>query len=115
MKKIKQSSAILASCTLCPRQCRVDRTRGEKGFCSTGKKAVVSSYSAHFGEEPQLVGYNGSGTIFFSHCNLKCVFCQNYDISVNGMGQEVGDKQIASIMLYLQKKGCHNINLVTPR
>jgi putative pyruvate formate lyase activating enzyme len=114
LKKIKQSSALLASCTLCPRQCKVDRTKGEKGYCTTGKKAVVSSFSAHFGEEPQLVGDKGSGTIFFSHCNLKCIFCQNYDISVNGMGQEVDNEKIASIMLYLQKKGCHNINLVTP-
>jgi len=114
LKKIKQSSALLASCTLCPRQCRVDRLKGEKGYCATGEKAVVSSFSAHFGEEPQLVGDNGSGTIFFSHCNLKCVFCQNYDISIKGAGQEVDDNKIASIMLYLQKIGCHNINLVTP-
>ena len=114
LEKIKHSSALLASCTLCPRQCRKDRTKEEKGYCSTGLKAVVSSFSPHFGEEPQLVGDKGSGTIFFSHCNLKCVFCQNYEISVNGMGQEADDEQIASIMLYLQKSGCHNINLVTP-
>lgn len=74
----------------------------------------MASFSAHFGEEPQLVGEKGSGTIFFSHCNLKCCFCQNYDISVNGTGQEADDAQITSIMLYLQKIGCHNINLVTP-
>jgi len=114
LKKIKQSSDLLAACTLCPRQCKKDRTRGEKGFCSTGKMAVVSSFAPHFGEEPQLVGDGGSGTIFFSHCNLKCVFCQNYDISINGMGEEANDEQIAAIMLYLQKIGCHNINLVTP-
>ncbi len=114
LKKIKQSSALLAACTLCPRQCRKDRTRGEKGYCSTGKKAVVSSFSAHFGEEPQLVGNKGSGTIFFANCNLKCIFCQNYEISVKGMGQAVDEDEIASIMLYLQKIGCHNINLVTP-
>ena len=114
LKKIKQSSDLLTSCNLCPRQCRVDRTRHEKGYCSTGEKAVVSSFSAHFGEEPQLVGNKGSGTIFFSNCNLKCIFCQNYDISVNGMGQEADNEKIASIMLYLQKIGCHNINLVTP-
>ncbi|MBC8440950.1 MAG: radical SAM protein [Deltaproteobacteria bacterium] len=113
-KKIKQSTALLTSCTLCPRQCKVNRTKEEKGYCSTGKKAFVSSFSAHFGEEPQLVGDKGSGTIFFSNCNLKCIFCQNYDISVNGTGQEVEDESIASIMLYLQKIGCHNINLVTP-
>ena len=114
LKKIQQSSALLTACTLCPRLCKVDRTKGEEGYCTTGEKAVVSSFSAHFGEEPQLVGDSGSGTIFFSHCNLKCVFCQNYDISVTGMGQVVEDEQIASIMLYLQKIGCHNINLVTP-
>lgn len=113
-EKIKQSSARLTSCTLCPRQCRVDRTKEEKGYCSTGKNAVVSSWAPHFGEEPQLVGDKGSGTIFFSNCNLKCVFCQNYDISVDGEGQEADDVQIASIMLHLQKIGCHNINLVTP-
>jgi putative pyruvate formate lyase activating enzyme len=114
LKKIRQSSALLTSCTLCPRQCRKDRTKGEKGYCETGTRAVVSSFSPHFGEEPQLVGDHGSGTIFFSHCNLKCVFCQNYELSVKGMGQEVDDEQIASMMLHLQKIGCHNINLVTP-
>lgn len=114
LKKINQASSLLASCTLCPRQCKVDRTKEEKGYCSTGKKALVSNFSAHFGEEPQLVGDHGSGTIFFSNCNLKCIFCQNYDISVRGMGQEADDEKIASIMLHLQKIGCHNINLVTP-
>ncbi len=113
-EKINAAAAILSDCTLCPRQCRVNRLKEEKGYCATGKNAVVASFSAHFGEEPQLVGNKGSGTIFFSHCNLKCVFCQNHDISVSGMGQEIDDDQIASIMLYLQKKGCHNINLVTP-
>lgn len=113
-RKIEQSAALLNACTLCPRQCRVDRTKGEKGYCSTGKKAVVSSFSAHFGEEPQLSGNNGSGTLFFSHCHLKCIFCQNYEISVEGMGQEVDDEQVAWIMLDLQKTGCHNINLVSP-
>jgi len=114
LKKIQQSSARLTACTLCPRRCKVDRTKGERGVCATGEKAVVASFSAHFGEEPQLVGDGGSGTIFFSHCNLKCVFCQNYDISVGGMGQALEDAKIAAIMLHLQKIGCHNINLVTP-
>ncbi len=113
-EKIEQSSALLTSCTLCPRQCRVDRTRDEKGYCSTGKNAVVSSFAPHFGEEPQLVGSKGSGTIFFSNCNLQCIFCQNYEISIAGMGQEADEEQIAFIMLELQKTGCHNINLVTP-
>ena len=113
-EKIEQSSTLLTSCTLCPRQCRVDRTRDEKGYCSTGKNAVVSSFAPHFGEEPQLVGSKGSGTIFFSNCNLQCIFCQNYEISIAGMGQEADEEQIAFIMLELQKTGCHNINLVTP-
>ena len=113
-EKINQAAALLSDCTLCPRQCRVDRTKQATGFCVTGSNAVVSSWGPHFGEEPQLVGGKGSGTLFFSHCNLKCVFCQNYDISVNGMGQEATDGQIASIMLSLQESGCHNINLVTP-
>jgi putative pyruvate formate lyase activating enzyme len=114
LKKIRQASALLTSCTLCPRHCKVDRGKYEKGYCSTGKKAIVSSWVPHFGEEPQLVGDKGSGTIFFSNCNLKCIFCQNHEISIAGMGQEADDGQIASIMLYLQKIGCHNINLVTP-
>lgn len=114
VKKIEQASALLVACTLCPRQCRKDRTREEKGYCATGKKAVVSSWAPHFGEEPPLVGTKGSGTLFFSHCNLKCVFCQNYDISVEGYGQEADEAQIASIMVHLQRLGCHNINLVTP-
>jgi putative pyruvate formate lyase activating enzyme len=114
LEKIKQASALLTDCTLCPQQCKVDRTKGERGFCQTGETASVASFSAHFGEEPQLVGVRGSGTIFFSHCNLKCVFCQNYDISVSGVGEAVEDEKIAAIMLYLQKIGCHNINLVTP-
>jgi len=113
-KKIKHLSDLLTDCSLCPRQCKKDRTRHQKGYCSTGKHAIVSSWSPHFGEEPQLVGEKGSGTLFFSHCNLKCVFCQNYDISIKGMGQEADAEQIASIMLYLQNIGCHNINLVTP-
>ena len=113
-KKIKQASALLNSCTLCPRVCKVDRSKDEKGYCSTGEKAVISSWAPHFGEEPQLVGDKGSGTIFFSNCNLKCIFCQNHEISIAGMGQKADEGQIASIMLYLQKIGCHNINLVTP-
>ncbi len=113
-KKISQAEALLASCTLCPRQCRVDRTKEEKGYCKTGKKALVASFAPHFGEEPQLVGQKGSGTIFFSHCSLKCVFCQNHEISIEGQGRKIDDEEMASIMLYLQKTGCLNINLVTP-
>jgi putative pyruvate formate lyase activating enzyme len=111
---IQQALDRLSSCTLCPRLCRVDRTRDEKGFCSTGKKAVLASFSPHFGEEPPLVGHNGSGTLFFSYCSLKCVFCQNHDISISGAGQKADPEEIAAIMLHLQQAGYHNINLVTP-
>ncbi len=114
LEKAQQAEALLNHCTLCPRRCLVDRSQGEKGYCSTGEMASISSWMPHFGEEPQLVGKKGSGTIFFSNCNLKCVFCQNYDISIEGAGQKAEDGQIAAIMLHLQSTGCHNINLVTP-
>jgi putative pyruvate formate lyase activating enzyme len=113
-EKIEAAREILKSCTLCPRQCKVDRTDGETGVCKTGEKAYVSSFNAHFGEEDPLVGTHGSGTIFFTHCNLLCIFCQNYDISHMGQGEEISDEQLAGIMLVLQNKGCHNINFVTP-
>jgi putative pyruvate formate lyase activating enzyme len=113
-EKIETAREIIKSCTLCPRQCKVDRTAGETGVCKTGEKAYVSSFNAHFGEEDPLVGTHGSGTIFFTHCNLLCIFCQNYDISHLGQGEEISDDQLAGIMLVLQKKGCHNINFVTP-
>ena len=104
----------MSCCTLCPRECRVNRNEGETGFCRTGKLALVSSYNAHFGEEAPLVGQNGSGTIFFTHCNLRCNFCQNFEISHLGQGVEVTGRQLADIMLHLQEEGCHNINFVTP-
>lgn len=112
--KADAAMAMLTDCALCPRQCHVDRTSGETGFCRTGDKAVVASYNAHFGEESPLVGQNGSGTIFFTHCNLMCNFCQNYDISSEGAGIEVDAQQLAEMMLDLQRRGCHNVNLVTP-
>ncbi len=105
---------ILSDCTLCPRDCHVDRTAGELGVCKVGANAVVSSAQPHFGEEPPLTGYFGSGTIFLAYCNLKCVFCQNYDISHLGHGEEVSAEELASMMLSLQRRGCHNINFVTP-
>jgi putative pyruvate formate lyase activating enzyme len=114
LKKISQARSILGSCVLCPRQCKVDRLSDEKGICRTGRLALVSSYNPHFGEEAPLVGRHGSGTIFFTHCNLLCNFCQNYDISHEGWGNEVSDDELASIMISLQDKGCHNINFVTP-
>jgi putative pyruvate formate lyase activating enzyme len=105
---------MMRSCTLCPRKCKVDRLAGETGVCRTGEQAYVSSFNAHFGEEAPLVGRHGSGTIFFTHCNLLCLFCQNFDISHQGYGAEVSGEQLASIMLRLQNAGCHNINFVTP-
>lgn len=113
-EKIQAASDVLRDCTLCPRLCRVDRTKDEKGYCGTGKWAKAASFAPHFGEEPPLVGNRGSGTIFFSHCSLQCVFCQNHEISIQGEGQAVETNQIAAIMLLLQEKGCHNINFVTP-
>ena len=105
---------LLASCELCPRRCLVDRLQGRRGVCRTGEQVVVASYNPHFGEEAPLVGTGGSGAIFFSNCNLLCVFCQNYAISHLGEGVEMSAGQLAAVMLSLQKQGCHNINLVTP-
>jgi len=104
----------LASCELCPRRCRVNRLEDERGFCRTGRRAVFSSFAPHFGEEDPLVGRRGSGTVFFTHCNLLCCFCQNFDISHEGEGQEIEPEGLARIMLHLQERGCHNINFVSP-
>jgi putative pyruvate formate lyase activating enzyme len=105
---------MLKSCELCPRRCRVDRLSGEKGYCDSGRELMISSYGLHFGEEPELVGRNGSGTIFLTNCNLLCVYCQNYEISHLGNGEEASGTVVAEIMLGLEARGCHNINLVTP-
>lgn len=113
-QRVNQGLAALQSCTLCPRRCRVDRTLKAEGFCQTGRLAKVAAFHAHYGEEAPLVGRNGSGTIFFSHCNLLCNFCQNYEISHLGEGTAVTDAQLAEMMLNLQRDGCHNINWVTP-
>lgn len=113
-ERIEKARALLASCTVCPRLCRVNRLENEKGFCSTGRHARVASHGPHFGEEAPLVGRFGSGTIFFAFCNLLCVFCQNYDISHDDAGEEVTAEALAGIMLGLQRRGCHNINFVTP-
>jgi putative pyruvate formate lyase activating enzyme len=104
----------LIRCKACPRECGVNRLAGELGTCNTGRYAIVASAFPHFGEEDCLRGWNGSGTIFFSFCNLRCVFCQNWDISQTGEGQPATPEQIAEIMLELQQIGCHNINFVTP-
>ncbi len=106
--------ARLEKCDLCPRGCGVNRLKGERGFCRTGRFAIVSSAFLHFGEEPELVGKGGSGAIFFSNCNLKCIYCQNYTISHLGEGEEVSAEELAKMMLYIQKEGAENINFVTP-
>ena len=113
-RRIEKALAMMESCLLCPRRCGVNRLKGETGFCQTGRKARVASYNAHFGEEAPLVGIHGSGTIFISSCNLLCNFCQNYEISHNKEGADVGPEQMASMMIQLSDLGCHNINFVTP-
>ncbi|MEW6441890.1 MAG: radical SAM protein [bacterium] len=113
-RRAREAVARLASCCLCPRRCGVNRLEDQRGFCRTGRRAVVASYGPHFGEEEPLVGSGGSGTIFFSHCNLLCCFCQNYEISHGGEGEEVGPADLARLMVHLQRQGCSNVNLVSP-
>lgn len=113
-EKIESAKTLLQNCQVCPHHCGVNRLAGEIGKCHTGRLAMVSSYGPHFGEEAPLVGKHGSGTIFFTNCNLKCVFCQNYDISQLGDGAEVSKDELAEMMLALQTRGCHNINVVSP-
>lgn len=105
---------ILRSCRLCPRECRVDRLNGKKGYCRSGVKAKIASFTLHFGEEPPISGTHGSGTIFFAGCTMSCSYCQNYPISQLDHGKEYSDEELAGIMITLQRKGAHNINLVTP-
>lgn len=113
-RRVKVLKAFYEECTLCPRDCRINRIRGELGKCRAGAELKVSSAFPHFGEERPLVGKNGSGTIFFSFCGLQCIYCQNYTISFEGEGIEISEQRAAESMLKLQKLGCHNINLVTP-
>lgn len=116
-ERAERAIASLADCRACPRDCRVNRLQDKWAACKTGRYASVSSYFPHFGEEDCLRGWSGSGTIFFSHCNLRCVFCQNYDISQAikpGRASGSTPKEIAGMMLELQRRGCHNINFVTP-
>ncbi|MBM4278051.1 MAG: radical SAM protein [Deltaproteobacteria bacterium] len=105
---------ILKECCLCPRECRVNRLNGEVGYCKAPPELMLSSAFPHFGEEPPLVGYHGSGTIFLTHCSLRCIFCQNYDISHEGSGERVTPSDMARAMKRLQEVSCHNINFVTP-
>jgi putative pyruvate formate lyase activating enzyme len=107
-------SQRLSSCDICPRRCKVNRLKQEKGFCKTGSLARVCSFMPHHGEEPPISGTRGSGTIFFSYCNMRCLYCQNYEFSQLGQGKEVEAKELAGFMLKLEGMGCHNINLVTP-
>lgn len=113
-ERVNLAFARMESCDLCARFCHVDRLAGKMGVCKTGLQARVSSYGPHMGEEAPLRGWNGSGTIFFARCNLRCIFCQNHDISQTDAGIEVTADELAEIMLELQARGCHNINLVSP-
>jgi len=113
-ERIEKAYSIFEECRLCPRECGVNRLDGEEGFCQAPLKVMVYVAQPHFGEEISLVGEHGSGTIFFSNCNLRCVFCQNWPISIKGEGKKIEDNELAQLMLFLQGIGCHNINLVTP-
>lgn len=113
-ERVKHATQHLHACDVCPSKCGVDRLSGELGVCKTGEQAQISSYGPHHGEESPISGWGGSGTIFFSRCNLRCVYCQNADISQMGKGREVDAESLGSIMLELQRMGCHNINLVSP-
>jgi putative pyruvate formate lyase activating enzyme len=113
-RRAEEAYSIFAQCQLCPRQCGVNRLKGQLGFCQAPADVFVYVAQPHFGEEVSLVGQKGSGTIFFSNCNLRCVFCQNWPIAHLGQGERLTDERLADKMLYLQRLGCHNINLVTP-
>lgn len=112
--RIEKGKALLQGCRVCPRRCQVNRLEDERGVCKVGRRIKVSSYGPHFGEEAPLVGAHGSGTIFITSCNLGCVFCQNFDISHLGEGNEVSPARLAQMMVELQQLGCHNVNFVTP-
>jgi putative pyruvate formate lyase activating enzyme len=113
-QRVDEAMAGLAHCELCPRRCGVDRLSGQVGYCGAGAVARVASYNAHHWEEPPISGTGGSGTIFLSHCTARCIFCQNYSISQMGVGNDMDTEKLARAMLTLQRRGCHNINLVTP-
>jgi putative pyruvate formate lyase activating enzyme len=113
-QRIADTFRMLRVCSVCPRKCSVDRTIGEAGFCRAGGLPEISSYGPHFGEERPLVGTHGSGTIFMTHCNLGCIFCQNYEISRLGQGRTITFDELSRIMVELQHRGCHNINFVSP-
>jgi len=117
LERAQKAEEILKACTSCPKNCLTDRTVNELGKCLSGYLPIVSSYTAHFGEEPVLSGSNGAGNIFFGNCNLRCIFCQNSEISQNWKEEklnEVSSERLAEIMLELQNRNCHNIGLVSP-
>jgi putative pyruvate formate lyase activating enzyme len=113
-RRADEAFGLLNSCTVCPRDCGIDRIRNERGYCGGGVLPKVASYGPHFGEEPPLVGRHGSGTIFLSNCNMRCVFCQNIEISQLSYGKEICCEELAAMMLSLQQRSCHNINFVSP-
>ncbi len=113
-RRAGQAYRELKGCRLCARECAVNRVLNETGICRARRLVIISSYGPHFGEEAPLVGRHGSGTVFLTHCNLKCVFCQNYDISWEAAGEPVNIRKLASILLGLQKRACHNVNFVSP-
>ncbi|MDO9515280.1 MAG: 4Fe-4S cluster-binding domain-containing protein [Syntrophales bacterium] len=113
-KRADTLAGIMRSCVLCPHRCRVDRTAGEKGFCRLDARPMIDSALAHHGEEPALSGHGGAGTIFFSSCNMRCIYCQNYQISHQQAGETIDLVDLSRIMTDLQDRGCHNIDAVTP-
>ncbi|MEN8097547.1 MAG: radical SAM protein [Chloroflexota bacterium] len=114
-ERARQAAELLHRCELCGRRCQADRSKSNhKAGCRTGMRARVASFGPHHGEESPLTGRRGSGTIFFSYCNLNCLYCQNYDISQLGSGRDVTDIELAAFMIQVQESGCHNINLVSP-
>lgn len=112
--RAERASALLRKCVVCPHRCGVDRLAGDRGVCRGGARAEIASWGSHHGEEPPLSGWRGSGTIFFTGCSLRCVFCQNHDTSQGAPGRPMSPEALAGIMLSLQAAGCHNINFVTP-
>jgi putative pyruvate formate lyase activating enzyme len=113
-QRVEKADALLEECTGCPRECGVNRLKGEIGFCGIGRRPKVASFNLHTGEEPPISGVKGSGTIFFSGCNLRCRYCQNFPISQMRNGEEITTEKLAAMMLHLQSKGSHNVNFVTP-
>lgn len=113
-RRIDKVFSLMEACSVCPRKCGVNRLKGQRGFCRVGIKPIISSHHPHFGEEAPLVGQYGSGTIFFTHCNLACQYCQNYDISQLGEGGEISYEKLAKMMIELQEIKCHNLNFVSP-